>query len=333
MVENGMGQVVVITGASSGIGRATAHEFARQGARIVLAARNEQALQEVAAEVRELGGVAHVVVTDVGRAALVENLAQEAVERFGHVDAWVNGAAIMLYATIEETTLDEFERLMDVNYMGQVRSVKAALPVMKQQGHGTIINVGSVESHRAMPYQGAYTASKHAVKAFTDALRMEMQLEQTGIEVVGVYPASVNTPLFTNARSKFGVKPRSPRPWYRPETVAKAIVSAAERPQRDVYIGSSSVMLRGIGFLSPKLADWFMRRNLFLTGMMTDQPDDGVDNLDAPLDRDYRVHGEWVEADRHSLYTLLFERSPRWARFAVPAAAAAVAGVMLARRR
>lgn len=327
-------QVVVLTGASSGIGRETARQLGEQGATVVLAARNEGALREVANEVRDLGGHAHAVVTDVAEWEQVQNLAHEAVARYGRIDTWINDAAIGVYATVEDTTIDEYERIMAVNFMGQVHGVKAALPIMKAQGYGTIINVGSGESHRALPYHSAYTASKQAVKGLTDSLRLEMKYQKTGIRVVSIFPASVNTPFYTNARSRLGTKPAPPQPVYTPESVAAAILSAAARPQRDVYVGGGSKLLRVMEFLSPRLTDRFMLTGgVMFEAQKSGRPDDGRDNFYAPLLDTARVHGDYEEKSRPSVYTRVFERTPRWARLAIPALVAGAAGLMFLRRQ
>lgn len=334
MVKELSEQVVVLVGASSGIGRETARQLGEKGATVVLAARNGDALREVADEVRELGGQAHVVVTDVAEWGQVQNLASEAVERFGRIDTWINDAAIAVYATVEGTSVTEFDRVMDVNYMGQVHGIKAALPVMLAQGYGTIINVGSVESYRALPYHGAYTASKHAVKGLTDALRLEMEHEKTGVEVVGIFPASVNTPFFSHARSRLGTKPAPPQPVYTPESVAAAIVSAAARPQRDVYVGGGSKLMRTLEFLSPRLTDRFMRTGgMMFRAQKSGRPDDGRDNFYEPMRDIAGVHGEYEAKSRPSVYTRVFEITPRWARVAVPALIAGAAGLMFLRRQ
>src|SRR6478735_4993432 len=195
-------QVVVITGASSGIGRETALEFGRRGASVVIAARNEPALTEVAREIERHGGNALPAPTDVSDWTQVERLAGTAVARFGRIDTWVNNAAISAYATVEEMEIEEIERIMRVNLLGQIYGMKAALPHLKRQHAGTIINVASALAERSVPLQATYCATKHGIKGFTEALRLELKNEQSGIAVVLVLPSSINTPLFEHARSK-----------------------------------------------------------------------------------------------------------------------------------
>src|SRR5688572_25156989 len=192
-------QVVVITGASSGIGRETALLFGRQGASVVLAARNEEALREVAQQIESEGGRAHVLPTDVAEWTQVERLAKGAVKTFGRIDTWVNDAGVAEYATVEQMTIEEIDRIIKVNLMGEIYGMKAALPHLKSQEQGTIINVSSVLGVRSVPLQAAYCAAKHGVNAFGEALRMEMEHEGSSVTVTTILPSSINTPFFEHA--------------------------------------------------------------------------------------------------------------------------------------
>lgn len=276
-------QVVVITGASSGIGRETALGLGRRGASVVLAARNEEALQEVAREIQCSGGLAQVVVTDVGKWYQVKRLARAAVDRFGRLDTWVNNAAITEYATVDQMTTAEIDRIVQVNLLGQIYGVKAALPYMKRQGQGTIINVASTLAERSVPLQSAYCATKHGIKGFTESLRLELTKEGSGISVTLILPSSTNTPFFAHARSKLGVEPKPISPVYDPCVVAEAILFAAQHPRRDVVIGTGKI-LAVAQRISPSLVDWIMLwRDLAFQAQMTDQPGRREDNLFLPL--------------------------------------------------
>jgi hypothetical protein len=218
--------------------------------------------------------------------------------------------------------------------MGLVHGVKAALPYMKRQGSGTIINLGSVESDRALPYHSAYSASKHAVKAYTEALRMELQHDKSGVEVTLIQPAGINTPFFNHSRSKIGVVPQPPPPVYKPELVAEAILSAAEHPQRNIYVGGMGVMFSLLERINPKLADWFMTRgDLIFRLQESDRPDNGADTLFDTIQEPGRVHGDYGHLVKPSLYTRLFELSPMAARVVLPfALVGALIGVVMSRR-
>src|SRR4051794_13304671 len=254
-------QVVVITGASSGIGRQTALTFAQQGAAVVLAARTELALRELEDQIRRTwGGRALVVVTDVAEFDQVKRLADETVKQFGRIDTWINNASVSEYGTFDQVTLDEFRRIIDVNLMGMVHGAKAALPIMmRQPSKSTLINVGSVLSERAAPLQAAYVASKHAIKGFTDTIRMELEHSGAPVDVTLMMPSSINTPIFDHARSKMGVKPAPLPPVYEPSIVADAILYAATHERvRELFVGGAGKMLSALHKISPKLADWYM---------------------------------------------------------------------------
>ena len=328
-------QVVVITGASSGIGRATALEFAKAGATVVLTARNEEALYQVDNIIRNSGGRSMVVAADVSRWDEVQRVAQVTVDNFGRIDTWVNNAGVSLYATADETTIEEAQQIMQTNFMGVVHGVSAALPFMQQQQSGTIINVGSVESKRALPLQAVYAASKHAVKGYTEALRMEQVAAKSGIHVTLIMPSGINTPLFNHARSKVGVKPMPVPPAYSPELVARAIVSAAQSPQRDIYIGGAGFLLGLLERISPTLADKMLMMNRAGFRLQTtDEPDDGRDNLFQPMPGSGRVYGDFENLTKPSLYTRLFELSPKWLRrLVLLVAPAALAGVLYKKRQ
>lgn len=308
-------QVVVITGASSGIGREAALLFGKAGASVVLTARNEEALHTVAGMVEQTGGRALVVPADVTDWEQIQQVAKTAVDTFGRIDTWVNNAGISVYATAEETTVEEAHQVIHTNFMGMVHGVTAALPHMKRQGEGTIINVGSVESQRALPLQAVYAASKHAVKGYTEALRLEQEAADSGIHITLILPAGINTPLFNHARSKLGVKPMPVPPVYTPELAAHAIVNAAQNPQRDVYVGGAGFLFWLLQRLSPGLLDKLMITNKAMFRLqMTDEPDDGQDNLFQPVGGTGRVHGDFHKLTKPSMYTRLFELSPKWLR-------------------
>lgn len=247
-------QVIVITGATSGIGLATARLAAQHDAKLVLAARNGDALKELAAEFEQRGVRAVPVEVDVGVEADMQRLAKTACERFGRIDTWINNAGVSIFGRHEEVATEDARRLFETNFWGVVYGSLAAVRYMKAQG-GTIINIGSGFSDRAAPIQGIYSASKHAVKGFTDSLRMELKAKGAPIAVTLIKPASVNSMLTEHAKSYLDVAPRLPPPVYAPEVAARAILQAAERPQRDIYVRGAARLLAMGGYYLPRLLD------------------------------------------------------------------------------
>ena len=275
-------QVVVITGATSGIGLTTARMAAAQGAQLVLAARGEAALRELSDELRSSGTEAVAVVADVGLPDDVARISATALETFGRVDTWVNNAGISIFGRNEDVSLEDFHRLFDTNFWGVVHGSLEAVKLLKARG-GALINLGSEVSDRAVPLQGMYSASKHAVKGFTDSLRMELEHEDAPVSVTLIKPAAIDTMFAVHAKNYMEEEPSLPPPIYAPELVAKAILYAAEHPKRDVYVGGAAKMVATGGYASPKLLDAYMKRTMFKqqkSGVPT-EPNRG-DALHAP---------------------------------------------------
>ena len=298
-------QVIVIVGASSGIGLVTALLAAERGSRVVIAARNKRDLELAAAEIRRLGGCAVHQVTDVADPQRVEQIAHTAVREFGRIDTWVNCAAVAMYGRLVDVSLEDMRRQFDVVFWGTVHGCRAAVPHLRANG-GALINVASIVSDRAIPLQGVYCAAKHAVKAFTDALRMELAAAGAPISVSLVKPGSIDTPFYDNARTYLGFEPKPVPPVYAPEVAARAILECAERPRRDVDVGVMGKLMRVADAAAPRLTDLVMERTTF-GAQMTDTPaaDGRRDNLHAPLPHDGGERGtNWPGAVRErSLYT------------------------------
>lgn len=297
-------QVIVITGASSGIGLVTAREAASQNARVVLAARNGQDLGRAVDEIRERGGRAVYQVCDVADHAQVEALGERAIAEFGGFDTWVNNAAVSIYGRCTEVPLEDMRRQFEVNYWGTVHGMLVAVRHLRERG-GAIINVASALADRAIPLQGNYCATKHAIKAFTDSLRMELEDEGAPISLTLLKPGSIDTPLFQKSKTFLGVEPQPIPPVYTPDVVARAILEAAQSPMRDLIVGGMGKVVSLGEKLSPRLTDKYMERSTF-ESQKTDirAPADRPTNLYEPLDDDGGERGRFEgRVRRWSAYT------------------------------
>jgi short-subunit dehydrogenase len=254
-------QVIVITGASSGIGLATAKMAAERGARVVLAARDADGLASARVEIEGSGGRGVTVVADVSTLQDVQSIALRAIEAFGGFDTWVNNAGLSIYGPLEEVPVEDARRLFDVNYWGVVHGCLTSLAHLKEHG-GALINIGSVVSDRAVPLQGHYSASKHAVKAFTDALRMELEKEGAPVSVTLIKPGAIDTPFPEHARNYMEAEPKHPPPVYDPSVVAEAILFCAEHARRDLIVGGGGKMTAAMDN-APRVADRYMRATMF----------------------------------------------------------------------
>ncbi|MFT3768175.1 MAG: SDR family oxidoreductase [Minicystis sp.] len=307
-------QVVVVMGASSGIGRVTALRFAEKGAKVVVAARNQKGLDAVVAEIERKGGEALAIVADTARVEEVKRVAERAVARFGRIDTWAHVAGVGLWSPFEMTKPEEMERLIEVNLLGQMYGALAALPHLRAEGRGALIHVSSIEGKISFPWSSAYAASKHGMVGFLDALRLELEREGMPIAVVNVMPAAIDTPIFRNALTRLGVQPRGASPMYAPEIVAEAILAAAQNPVREVSVGGAGGLLIKLQRHAPRLAQQLLLTPLGFEAQLTRIPksEDAPNNLFAPTpDEHLSIHGGMHRDEvKTSLYTRLGISAP-----------------------
>src|ERR687886_164259 len=296
MVRDSRPEVVVVTGASAGVGRATVQAFAKRGARVGLIARGRAGLEGAKNEVESFGGKAMVLPTDVADADAVEKAAQKVEEELGPIDVWVNNAMVSVFSPVREMTAEEFRRVTEVTYLGYVYGTMAALKWMLPRDRGTIVQVGSALAYRGIPLQAAYCGAKHAIQGFTESLRAELLHDGSGVKVTMVQLPALNTPQFGWTRSRLPSKAQPVPPIYQPEVAAEgeAIFWPPHHDRRELYVGlSTSIVLLG-NKLAPGLGDRYLARTGY-DSQQTGEPRDPAlpDNLWEPVDaeRDYGAHG------------------------------------------
>jgi NADP-dependent 3-hydroxy acid dehydrogenase YdfG len=286
-------QVVVITGASGGVGRATAHAFAKRGAHVGLLARGQKGLEDAAEEVRSLGGQALVVPTDVADAEQVEAAAQAVEARFGAIDVWVNDAMATVFAPFVDVAPEEYKRATEVTYLGTVYGTMAALRRMTARDEGTIVQVGSALAYRAIPLQAAYCGAKFAIRGFTDSIRTELLADHSNVRITMVQLPGLNTPQFNWCRSKLPRHPMPVPPIYQPEIPAEAVYWAAQHRRRELWVGFSTLKAIVGNKLAPGLADRYLARTAIDGQQMPDRPVEGerAGNLFEPIPDEAATHG------------------------------------------
>lgn len=285
-------QVVVITGASAGVGRATVRKFARHGARIGLLARGMDGLKAAQQEVKKLGSEALVIPTDVADAEQVEAAANKIEAEFGEIDVWVNNAMTSVFSPVKKMKADEFRRVTEVTYLGYVYGTLAALKRMLPRDHGVIVQVGSALAYRGIPLQSAYCAAKHAIQGFCDSLRSELIHDNSNVKVTMLQMPALNTPQFGWVKSRLPHKAQPVPPIFQPEVAAEAIYFAAHNPRREFYVGMPSVEAIVANKIAPGLLDHYLAHNGYAS-----QQHDGVENpnrpnnLWKPVAGDHGAHG------------------------------------------
>ncbi len=294
MKDGSAQKVVVVTGASAGVGRATVRAFAKKGYSVGLIARGTEGLEAAAEEVRREGVQAVTAPADVADAEAVERAADQIERELGPIDVWVNVAMTTVYAPVAEITPAEYKRATEVTYLGYVYGAMAALRRMRPRNRGTIVQVGSALSYRAIPLQAPYCGAKFAIRGFTDALRCELLHDRSNIHLTMVQMPALNTPQFNWGRNKLPMRPQPVPPIYQPEAAADAIVFASTARMREVWVGSSSFK----AILANKIAPGFLDRYLARFGyksQMSSEPaqKDAPDNLFKPIEGDFGAHGRF----------------------------------------
>ncbi len=323
-------EVVVITGASAGLGRAIARAFAREGARIGLLARGRDGLDAATREVEELGGKAMAIPVDVADAAQIESAAEEIERQLGPIDVWVNNAMVSVFSPVKEMTAEEFKRVTEVTYLGYVYGTLAAVRRMLPRDRGVIIQVGSALAYRGIPQQSAYCAAKHAIQGFVDSLRCELIHDQSRVRVTMIQMPALNTPQFGWAKSRMPRKAQPVPPIFQPEIAARAVVWASHHSRREIFVGMPTVKAILANRIAPGLLDHYLARTV-----VEAQQYDGVadpnqaHNLWAPVPGDHGAHGPFDSRARKRSVQLWISQNRGWFGLAVIALATlAVASVL-----
>jgi short-subunit dehydrogenase len=322
---------VVVTGASSGVGRATVRAYGARGAKVGLIARGRDGLEAAAKEVEQAGGRALVLPLDVADAEAVDEAAGRVESELGPIDVWVNCAMTAVLAPVKETSAAQFRRVTEVTYLGYVHGTLSALERMLPRDRGVIVQVGSALAHRAIPLQATYCGAKHAIKGFTDALRCELIHDRSGVRVTMVQLPGLNTPQFDQVETTLRRHPQPVPPIYQPELAARSILWAAEHPRREVYVGEPTPLVIWGGRLIPGLVDRYLARTNY-EGQQTDEPipADRPSYLWEPLPGDRGAHGAFD--DRAHERSVQYELATRHGLTAA-AAALSGAGALALRRR
>lgn len=318
-------EIVVVTGASAGIGRAVAQEFGRHGARVALIARGNERLQEAKKEIEELGGEAITFAIDVSDAEQMEAAAALVEEKWGPIDVWVNNAMVTVLSPIKDMTPEEFKRVTDVTYLGQVYGAQAALKRMLPRDRGSIVFVGSALAYRGIPLQSAYCGAKHAIQGFFDSLRTELVHDKSNVKASMVQLPAMNTPQFSWMRNRMPQKPRPMGKPYQPEEAAKAVYYAAHHDVREFKLGASSyIAIIGNKFF-PGIGDWYLGKKAYEGQQMDESAKgDSPDNLFEPAKGSFSAHGKFDDEAKENSTTGWLGRHPK-----VPAAAALLVGALL----
>jgi NAD(P)-dependent dehydrogenase (short-subunit alcohol dehydrogenase family) len=331
MSRNPSRPVVVVTGASAGLGRAIAHAWAKRRARVGLLARDPDALEAARREVMDLGGDAIAIVTDMSDPDQVDGAATRVEHALGPIDIWVNNAMVSVFSPVAETTAEEYRRVSEVLYLGYVHGTLAALRRMRPRDHGVLVQIGSALAYRGIPLQSAYCAAKHAIQGFTESLRAELLHEASGIRVVSVHMPALNTPQFRWVRSRLPRKPQPVPPIYQPELGAEAVVLAVEQGRAEVWFGYPTVLAIIANRLAPRLVDRYLARTGYEAQQTSEPVEPGRrDNLYEPVSGAHATHGDFDARASGWSTQLWLARHRGWL---VAGAAVAIVGALGLNRR
>lgn len=318
-------EVVVVTGASAGLGRAIVQAFARRGARIGLLARGRDGLEGARRDAESLGGRGLALPTDVADADAVEAAARSVEEEFGPIDVWVNDAMVSVFSPVKEMSAEDYRRVTEVTYLGYVHGTLSALRRMLPRDRGTIVQVGSALAYRGIPLQSAYCAAKHAIRGFTDSLRCELIHDRSAVKITMVQMPAMNTPQFGWVKSRLPRKPQPVPPIFQPEVAAEAVYHAAHHYRREWYVGGSTAVVIAGNKMFPGMGDWYLGR----TGYESQQYDGTADpnrpnNLYDPLPGDHGAHGAFDARATKRSFQLWADENREWLTVAGLGLAAAV---------
>lgn len=316
-------EVVVVTGASAGVGRATVRKFAEQGARIGLLARGQDRLEAARREVEQVGGQAIAIPTDVADPDQVESAAQQVEQAFGPIDIWVNNAMVSVFSPVKEMRPEEYKRVLEVTFLGYVHGTLSALKRFLPRDRGVIVQVGSALAYRGIPLQSAYCAAKHAIEGFTESLRCELLHDGSQVKVTAVHLGAMNTPQFNWVKSRLPRKPQPVPPIFQPEVAADSIVYAARHYRREWRVGGSTVLAIVGDKIAPGVADWYLSRQGYESQQYDGAADpDRPNNLFEPAPGDYAAHGDFDNRALSASKQVWISRHRGWLTAGLTAAAA-----------
>lgn len=327
LVKTRRPEVIVVTGASAGLGRVIVRAFARQGAHIGLLARGRDGLEGARSDVKALGGNALAIPVDVADAEGVEQAAEEVEQEFGPIDIWINNAMVSVFSPVKKMTPEEYKRVTEVTYLGVVYGTLSALKRMLPRDRGVIVQVGSALAYRGIPLQSAYCAAKHAIQGFHDSLLSELIHDKSNVRVTMVQLPAMNTPQFSWVKSRLPRKPQPVPPIYQPEIGADAVLFAAHNDRREMYVGYPTVEAIIGDKIAPGFADWYLARNGYDAQQTTEPVEpDRCDNLWEPLSGDHGAHGTFGDRASTSSPQLWANKNRNW----LTMGGASVAGFALA---